>query len=69
MGNGAGAIVGHTIWEPFAQSVTRAVRFVERKVRDWTRPDSATPLLLGLMGDLTRSKRELLAENALSGSS
>jgi len=46
--------------------VTRAVRFVERKVRGWTRPDrAAPPLLLGLMGDLTRSKRELLAENAL----
>jgi hypothetical protein len=41
------------------------VRFVERKVRDWTRSDSAAPLLLGLMADLTRSKRELLLENVL----
>ena len=49
----------------FARSVTWAVRFVERKVRDWIRPDSAAPLLLGLMADLTLSKRELLAENAL----
>jgi len=45
--------------------VTRAVRFVVRKVSDWTRPERAAPLLLGLMADLTLSKRELLAENAL----
>jgi len=65
MGNSSGVIVGHSTWKAFARSVTRAVRFVERKVRDWIRPDSAAPLLLGLMADLTRSKRELLAENAL----
>ena len=65
MENSAGVIAGHTISKAFARSVIRAVRFVERKVRDWTRPDSAVPLLLGLMADLTRSKRELLAENAL----
>ena len=53
------------LWKAFARSVTRAVRFVERKVRDWTRPCSGAPLLLGLMADLTQSKRELLAENAL----
>jgi len=41
------------------------VRSVERKLRDWTRPNSAPPPLLGLITDLTRSKRELLAENAL----
>jgi putative transposase len=45
--------------------VPLALRFVESKVRDWKRPDTAAPLLLGLMADLTRSKRELLAENAL----
>ena len=65
MGNSTGVVVGHTIWKAFARSVTRAVRFVVRKVSDWTRPERAAPLLLGLMADLTRSKRELLAENAL----
>jgi len=65
MGNSTGVIVGHSTWKAFARSATRAVRFVERKVRDWTRPDRAAPLLLGLMADLTRSKRELLVENAL----
>ena len=55
----------NTIWKALGRSVARAVRFIERKVRDWTRPDRAAPLLLGLMADLTRSRRELLAENAL----
>jgi len=65
MENRTGVVVGHTISKPFTRGVTRAVRFVVSKVRDWTRPDRAAPLLLGLMADLTRSKRELLAENAL----
>ena len=55
MGNSAGVIVGDSIWMAFARSVTWAVRFVERKVRDWTRPDRAAPLLLELTAGLTRS--------------
>jgi len=43
-----------TIWKELARSVTRAVRFVVRKVSDWTRPDRAAPLLFGLMADLTQ---------------
>jgi hypothetical protein len=33
--------------------------------RDWTKPDSATSLMVGTLTDLTRSKSELVAENAL----
>src|SRR2546430_8416153 len=32
---------------------------------DWTKPDTATSLLLGTLTDLARSKSELVAENAL----
>ena len=41
-----------------ARSMPRAVRFVESKVRDWTRPDRAASLLLGLMVDFTRSEAD-----------
>src|SRR5256884_1369557 len=32
---------------------------------DWTKPDTATSLLVGTLTDLARSKTELVAENAL----
>ena len=65
MENTATVTAWNTILKSLGRSVARAVRFIERKVRDWTRPERAAPLPLGLMADLTRSKRELLAENAL----
>jgi len=32
---------------------------------DWTKPDTATSLLLGVLTDVAKSKSELVAENAL----
>ena len=65
MENTVTVTASNTTWMALARTVARAVRFIERKLRDWTRPDSTAPILPELITDLTRSKRELLAENAL----
>ncbi len=49
----------------FAKSASHLLRVAKRKVRAWTRQRVGIPLLLGVLADLTRSKRALALENAL----
>ncbi len=53
------------IWEVLTRCTAPALRFVERRLREWARPHGVAPLALGMVADLTRSKGELLLENAL----
>jgi hypothetical protein len=46
------------------QSIDAPWLAVKQRIRQWTKPDNHTPLL-NAAGDLTRSKSELMLENAL----
>jgi putative transposase len=50
----------------FIKRMTRmCLQLLHRRFIDWTKPDTTSPLLLGTLTDLARSKSELVAENAL----
>ncbi|HVO70057.1 MAG TPA: hypothetical protein VMT24_08430 [Aggregatilineaceae bacterium] len=44
--------------------ITRLGQYLLSRLRDWTKPITATPLI-GALTDSTRSRRELILENAL----
>jgi putative transposase len=49
----------------FIKRLTSLLRSFHHHFIHWTKPDTATSLMVGTMTDLARSKSELVAENAL----
>ncbi len=45
------------------QPISRLAQNLVHRLRDWTKPITATPLV-GALTDSTRSRRELILENA-----
>jgi putative transposase len=46
------------------QVLQSSLQFIQQKVRTWTKPNTLT-VAVGALADMTRTKPELIAENAL----